>query len=181
MRRRVAAAFLMYVACVSAAEEPKKPADDAGRDLRKMFLTMPAEKAGIQRSTEFPRVWGVAMDWPIGQQIATLVALADGSASLYTTGTFGIIGGIGHETVRTAAKTLVKRAERYYDSSASTNDLSYPQLDHVRFFFRTFDGVRVIDVTLASVTDERGRYSDLFDLAQDAIGQLRMGSEATPK
>src|SRR5438034_6392951 len=157
MRRRVAAAFLMYVACVSAAEEPKKPADDAGRDLRKMFLTMPAEKAGIQRSTEFPRVWGVAMDWPIGQQIATLVALADGSASLYTTGTFGIIGGIGHETVRAAAKKLVKEADRYYDDSTPTQDFSYPSLDHVRFFLVTFHGVRLIETDLATVTERRGK------------------------
>jgi hypothetical protein len=177
MRWHIAIAVLVYVVHVSAAEEPKKPADDAGRDLRNMFLTMSAETAGIQHSRDFPRVWGVAMDWPIGQHIATLVALADGSASVYTTGTFGIIGGIGHENVRTAAKTLVKRAERYYDASTPTTDLSYPSLDHVRFYFRTFEGVRVIDVTLVSVTDERGRYSDLFDLAQDAIGQLRMAGE----
>jgi hypothetical protein len=176
MRSRVAMAFLVYVVGVSA-EEPKKSSDDAGRELRKMFLTMPAEAAGIQRSSDFPHVWAVAMDWPIGEQIATVAALADGSASVYTTGTFGIIGGIGHENVRTAAKALVKKAESYYDASTPTRELSYPSLDHVRFYFRTFEGVRVIEVTLRSVTDERGRYSDLFDLAQEVIGQLRMAGE----
>ena len=176
MRCRVAIALLTYLVSMSAAQEPKKPVDEAGQGLRTMFLTMPAEKAGIQHSSEFPRVWAVAMDWPIGQQIATLAALADGSASLYTTGTFGIIGGIGHENVRAAAKALVKKAGSYYDASTPTNDLSYPSLDHVRFYFRTFEGVRVIEVSLPSVTDERGRYSDLFDLAQDVIGQLRMAS-----
>ena len=177
MSWRLAIVLFTYLVSMSAAQEPKKPADEAGRDLRKMFLTMPAEKAGIQHSSEFPRVWAVAMDWPIGQQIATLAALADGSASLYTTGTFGIIGGVGHENVRTAAKALVKKAESYYDASTPTSDLSYPSLDHVRFYFRTFEGVRVIEVTLPSVTDERGRYSDLFDLAQEVIGQLRIAGE----
>jgi hypothetical protein len=175
MRWRVAIAFLVHIVGVSA-EEPKK-SNDAGRELRKMFLTMPAEAAGIQRSSDFPHVWAVAMDWPIGQQIATVAALADGSASVYTTGTFGIIGGIGHENVRTAAKALVKKAGSYYDASAPTSDLSYPSLDHVRFYFHTFEGVRVIEVTLRSVTDERGRYSDLFDLAQEVIGQLRIAGE----
>jgi hypothetical protein len=177
MRARVAVIFLVYVVSVNAAEEPKKSGDDAGRELRKMFLTMPAEAAGIQRSPEFPHVWAVAMDWPIGQQIATIAAIADGSASLYTTGTFGIIGGVGHENVRTAAKQLVKKAESYHDASTASDDLSYPALDRVRFYFRTFDGIRVIDISLRSVTDERGRYSDLFDLAQVVITELRKAGE----
>ena len=177
MRWRVAVAFLVYVVSVSAAEEPKGTGDDAGRELRKMFLSMPAEAAGIQRSSDFPRIWGVAMDWPIGQHIATLAALADGSASVYTTGTFGIIGGIGHENLCTAAKQLLKKAESYYDASTVSDDLSYPALDRVRFYFHTFEGLRVIDVSLASVTDERGSYSDLFDLAQLVITELRTAGE----
>jgi len=169
--------LLVYVVGVSVAEERKKSADDAGRELRQMFLTMPAEAAGIQCSPEFPHVWALAMDWPIGEEIATIAAIADGSASLYTTGSFGIIGGVGHENVRTAAKQLVKKAESYRDASAATGDLSYPALDSVRFYFRTFDGVRVIDAPLRSVTDERGPYSDLFDLAQVVITELRKAGE----
>ena len=169
--------FLAYVVSVSATEDSQKAPEHVGRELRKAFLTMPSERAGIERSSEFPRVWGVVMDWPIGQEIATLVALADGSASVYTTGTFGIIGGIGHKDVRTAAKALVKKADEYYDVSSPNSDLSYPGLDHVRFYFRTFGGTRVVEVPLVTVMDERGRHSDLFGLAQNVIGQLRMASE----
>ena len=176
MRFVVEVDLLLYISVVSAAEEPKKPAD-AGRELRRMFLTMPAEAAGIETSSEVSRVWDVAMDWPLGEQIVTVVALADGSASLYTTGTFGVIGGVGHENVRTAAKSFVKRAERYHDASRPTSDLSYPSPDRVRFYFRTFGGVRALDVPLASVTDERGQYSALFDLAQELIGHLRIAGE----
>jgi hypothetical protein len=91
--------LLVCFVCVSVAEDPK----DAGRDLRKMFLTTAAKKVGIQPSQEYPRVWGVAMDWPIGEHIATVISLCDGSASVYTTGAFGIIGGVGHKTVRFSA------------------------------------------------------------------------------
>ena len=171
--RCIIVVVLSCLTLVSLAEEPKKDAD-AGRDLRKMFLTMPAKQAGIEPTSEYPRVWGIAVDWPIGQHIATVVSLADGSASVYTTGTFGIIGGIGHETVRTAAKKLVKEADRYYSDSTPTNDLSYPRLDQVRFFLVTFEGVRVVNTSLASVTEGRGKYSTLFDLAQDVIRQLRL-------
>ena len=166
---------------MSPAEEPKKDAKDAGRDLRRMFLTITPEKAGIEPCGDYPRVFAIAMDWPIGEHIATVVSLSDGSASVYTTGTFGIIGGIGHETVRAAAKKLVKEADRYYDDSTPTQDFSYPSLDHVRFFLVTFHGVRLIETDLATVTERRGKYSTLFDLAQDVIGELRMVSDEAKK
>jgi hypothetical protein len=159
---------------VSTAEQPNK--DDMGRDLRNMFLTTPAEKIGIQSSTEYPRVWGVAVDWPIGEHIATVVSLADGSASVYTTGTFGIFGGIGQETVRTAAKKVIKLAERHFDDSTPTHDFSYPARDHVRFFFTTFGGVRVIETDWAWLSERRSKYFELFDAAQDVLTQLRMVS-----
>jgi hypothetical protein len=90
----IAAAILICIAHVTPAEEPKKDQKDAGRNLRKVFLTTPPEHFDIQPSEEHPRVCGIAMDWPIDENIATVISLSDGSASVYTTGTFGIIGGL---------------------------------------------------------------------------------------
>jgi hypothetical protein len=173
---RATVVFTICLVAVSAAQEPNKEPKDAGRGLRNMFLTTSAEQAGIQPSKEYPRVWGVAVDWPMGEHIATIVSLANGSASLYTTSTFGIIGGIGHETVRTAAKKVVKEADRYFDDSSLTQDFSYPAKGHVRFFFTTFSGVRVIDTDWAALSERRSRYFELFDAAQDVLTQLRMVS-----
>ena len=174
--------FLICIISVSVAEEPKKDPKDAGRDLRNIFLTTSADKVDIQPSKEYPRVWGVAVDWPIGDgHIATIVSLADGSASVYTTGTFGIIGGIGHETVRTAAKKVVKEADRYFDDSTPTQDFSYPSRGHVRLFFTTFSGVRVIDTDWASLSEHRSKYFDLFDAAQDVLTLLRAVGEQERK
>ena len=65
--RFIAAAILICIAHVAPAEEPKKDQKDAGRDLRKMFLTTPPEQFEIQPSEDYPRVCGIAMDWPIGE------------------------------------------------------------------------------------------------------------------
>jgi hypothetical protein len=126
MHFRATIVFLICIISVSLAQEPKKDPKEAGRDLRNMFLTTSAEQVRIQQSKEYPRVWDVAVDWPIGEHIATIVSLADGSASVYTTGTFGIIGGVGHETVRAAAKKVIKEAERHFDDSAPTQDFFLP-------------------------------------------------------
>jgi hypothetical protein len=79
-----------------------------------MMLTTPASKIGIQPSDDFPKVYGVLIDWPLGEHTATIVSMSDGNASLYTTSTFGIMGGISHESVRNAARALVKAAQTYY-------------------------------------------------------------------
>jgi hypothetical protein len=178
---RASVVLLLCLVYVSLAEEPKTDPKQAGRDLRNMFFTTSAEKVGIKPSKEYPRVWGVAMDWPIGERIATVISLSDGSASVYTTGTFGIIGGISHENVRSAAKKLVKEAERFYDAASTTQDFSYPALDHVQFFLVTFDGVRVIESDWTRLQTGAASIRRFFDLAQEVITQLRMASEGATK
>lgn len=176
--RLVVALILTCLNSMTSGEQPeKKNREDAGRDLRKLFLTTPPAQVGVQPTPDYPRVCGIAMDWPIGEHIATVVSLSDGSASIYTTGTFGVIGGIGHESVRAAAKRLVKEADSYYDDSVATEDLSCPALDRVKFFLVTFAGLRVIDADLSSVTSRRSKYSGLFASAQEVITQLRQAGE----
>src|SRR5438876_9598093 len=116
-----------------------------------MMLTTPASKVGIQPSEAYPRVSGVLMDWPLGEHTATLVSMCDGHASLYTTSTFGVLGGIGHESVRTASTNFVAAAQSHYDEASPTTDFPYPVADHVRFYLLGFDGVRVVDTEIALV------------------------------
>jgi hypothetical protein len=77
----------------------RSPPDDAYHTTR---------KDRDRPTKEFPHVDGVLMDWPISQPIATVFSASIGAASLYTTVSFGIIGGEGHETVRTAAISFVQ-------------------------------------------------------------------------
>jgi hypothetical protein len=161
----------------SQESPPQKNSADAGRSLRRMMLTLPPKEIDISPSEEFPRVYGVLMDWPLDEVTATVFSASDGAASLYTTSTFGIIGGQGHESVRTAAKKFVKAADRFYDAATPTTEYPYPASDRVRFYLLTFDGVRVIDTDLASINNHTGKYAKLFGLAQDVLTELRQVSE----
>src|SRR5437868_2213698 len=78
----------------------------------------------------------------------TVVARNTGDASIYTTGTFGVIGGIGHEAVRLTAKKCVKVAEKHYEEATPTTEYPYPKTGRVRFYLVGYDGVRVIDADL---------------------------------
>jgi len=158
------------------AELKKNPAD-AGRALRQMMLTTPPAKTGENPTKDFPRVYGVLMDWPIGEQTATVFSSSTGAASLYTTSTFGIIGGEGHESVRTAAINFVRAADRLFDSATPTAEYPYPAPDRVRFYLLTFGGVRVLDTDLAAIEDRSSKYAEYFGLGQAVLTELRLMTE----
>jgi hypothetical protein len=153
----------------------KDPA--AGRELRRMMLTIPPQDLGVSPTKEFPSVYGILMDWPVGDQTATIFATSTGSASLYTTSTFGIIGGEGHASVRTASTAFVKAAGRFYESAVATSEYPYPAGNRVRFYLLTFHGVRVIETDMSLVARGEGPYAELFGLGQAVMTELRLSTE----
>ncbi|HEV7473818.1 MAG TPA: hypothetical protein VGN90_07205 [Pyrinomonadaceae bacterium] len=166
----------------SSPESPGQVnAADAGRGLRQMALTTPPKDMDIKPSAAFPRVYGVLMDFPVNQEVtATVFSLSDGTSSLYTTSTFGILGGGGHASVRAAAMKFVKAADRFHDAATPTKEYPYPASDRVRFYLLTFDGVRVVDTDFAAINNGTSKYRELFGLGQDVLTELRQLSEKTP-
>jgi len=161
----------------SPESPPQTGPGEAGRGLRLMMLQTSPKEVDVRPSAEFPKVYGVLMDWPLPEQTATVFSASDGTASLYTTSTFGILGGQSHESVRIAAKKFVKEAGRFYDAATPTTEYPYPAADRVRFYLLTFDGVRVIDTDWASINNGTGKYANLFGLGQEVLTELRQVSE----
>jgi hypothetical protein len=138
-----------------------------------MVLGTSAKDLGLAASPQFPRVFGVVMDWPVGDQIATVVALADGTASLYTTSTFGIIGGQAHESVRNAGKVFIGVAERFLEEATPTTSYPYPAKDKINFYLLCYDGNRVMSSALESTQSGSSKQSILFSAGQEVLTQLR--------
>jgi len=177
-RLLVAATLLLSLGSGAALAQDSKNTAQAMRDLRISFLSTSASSMGFQPTREYPRIFGVAMDWPIGEHTATIVTAVDGSASLYTTATFGIIGGgPSHEAVRGAAQRFVKAAESHHDEATPTSNYTYPSKGKVRFYLRTFDGARLIEAESASVYSTSGQYSPLFRAGQAVVTELRRVTE----
>jgi len=70
----------------SAAELP-------GVLLRRTALTTSASRLEFPSDSDFPKAYGVLSDRNIGGGTASVMSLRDGTASLYTPSTFGVIGG----------------------------------------------------------------------------------------
>ena len=150
---------------------------DAMRQLRQQMLTIDPAELGIQVTEEFPLVYGALAEFPIGDNTATIVSLCDGTASLYTTSTFGVIGGQAHERVRTAATAFVKEAAVHHDQATASSEFPYPSAGRVRFYLLTFSGVRVIDTDMASLEAGSNPYSELFGKANNVLTELRLISQ----
>jgi hypothetical protein len=181
MRRLLMGALAALVSPFKAQAQPgASPPDQMGRELRTMFLSTKPELLSIKPNIEYPRVFGVAMDWPIGEHIATLVSLSDGTASLYTTSTFGIIGGAGHASVKSAAQRFVKASDHYFSDTAVTTAHPYPGKERVRFFLLAFDGLRTVETEAAPIYSGSGKYSSLFGDGQAVLTELRKVTERRP-
>ena len=174
----VPALVLVSLAALAPGAAFAQDSAQAMRDLRVVFLSSSADSHGFKPTKENPRVFGVAMDWPIDGTTATIVSALNGSASLYTTSTFGIIGGVSHESVRLAAQRFVRTAEAYHDAAFPTTTYPYPAKGKVRFYLRTFRDVRVIESDSATVTSPSGQFSGLFRAGQAVLTELRKVVEA---
>ena len=175
MRARIiiVCTFLTALPAVAQSPPPKKLPADVMREIRLKVLTTPPSQMSRKPTAEYPHVDGIIMDWPIQDATLSLMASSAGDGSIYTTGNFGVIGGIKYENIRSEAKKFVKLGEKYYSDATPTKDYPYPEKAHVRFYLMCYDGVRVIDVDAASLSGPNAKYSDLFAEAQRMIGQLR--------
>ncbi len=150
------------------------PQQAPGVGLRYVLLTTPPDKFDFSADADFPTVYGVLTDWNLADTTATIVGLRDGTASLYTTGTFGIIGGFAHEAVRSAALRYVQAAEQLADYCVPVTDFPYPAPGDVTFYLLTYDGVVRCEASEQALAKRTDPTTLLFAAAQDVLTQLRL-------
>ena len=158
-------------------KKSRQAEESPGVGLRRMVLTTPVEELGFTADEEFPTVYGVLTEWDIGDVTVTIMSLRDGTASLYTTSTFGIIGGQGHENVRQAAMHYVKTAEKFDKSGRLVTEFAYPKSGQVFYYLLTYNGVRLVVGEEAAIARGSDHTLPLFGAAQHVMTELRLITE----
>ena len=130
-------------------------------------------------------VWGVLMELGFAKGVATVVGLADGTASLYLTSGGGVLGAGARESVRRAAMALCDAAASALAKASPAATVPgaspahpYPQpaAGHVRFYLLTVAGLRVADGEEAKLRGGKDPLSPLYDSGQGVITALREAS-----
>jgi|HubBroStandDraft_6_1064221.scaffolds.fasta_scaffold59469_2 hypothetical protein len=144
--------------------------------LRNLMLRGSRSKFSLAPTSKPTEPWGVVMDWGMQRGAATVVAMSDGSASVYLSSGGGYIGGKGQEPVRTAAQEAVEMARSVKLPEQPTTDYPQPEEHGVFFYFLTDAGVFMIRTSEQELNSPRHPLRKLGDAMQGVITQYRLGN-----
>jgi len=144
--------------------------------LRQMAFGMTIEQLGLTDLKDGD-IYGVIMDWDLGEGIMTLIAYKSGDASIYLSTGGGVIGGIQHENVNKASKQFVKLADKYFDKSVKTDLTPIPDKNCVRFYFLTTKGKYFAQEQMINFENKTSPWMDYFEEANKVITELRLTTE----
>lgn len=162
------------------AEKPQKKVDPKNNpydDLRNMALGAKAEQLQLKLSDDKTEIYGVVMDWDVGEGTATLVSFMTGDASLYLSSGGGFIGGVGHDNVNIATINFIKKSENYIDRASLTETTPLPDKNGLTFYFLTNKGKFKATERMQNIENEKSQWLDLFYEANKLITELRIISE----
>jgi hypothetical protein len=149
---------------------------DVYRDLRQKVLAVDPSSLGLAPAGP-GGVWGLLMETGHPKAVATLVALADGTVSLYFSNGGGIIGIGQHEGPRQAGEALLKFAPRFLAHAVPTKAYPLPREGFTRFYFLTGGGIATAEADEGSLAGDRSPLSPLFRKAHEVITQARLATE----
>jgi hypothetical protein len=147
---------------------------DIYRDLRNQILNLTVDD--FQLSHESDQPIAILMETGYPEAVATLVATADGSASLYFSSGGGTIGGGEHESVRAAAVSFLQTASHFESDMQKTESFPLPRQAAVRFYLVTTNGVLTAEAIEDDLGNMRHKLSPLFHKGHDLITAIRVVS-----
>lgn len=144
-------------------------------ELRDQLLRSSPAELGVTPRANEPYV--AVMDIAYPSAVVSVVTASTGDASIYFSTGGGVIGGIGHETVRTAAIAFVEATGREAKLLANSTEQGHPPAGHVRFLSRAADGLRSATAPEEELTSGTHPLSPLYLRGQEVITQLRLVTE----
>ena len=156
----------------SAHTAAKSAPSEGMAALRNQALTVSAKDLGVSQSTHEP--FAVVMDIGYTQAVVTVVSFASGDASIYFSTGGGVLGGVGHESVRKAAIAFVHESSHLTGKMQPAANCPYPAPGAVRFYVRTNAGTLAAEAPEKELASGKSALSPLYIAGQDVITQLRL-------
>ena len=164
----------------AAADVRDQPHANPFEALRRQALNATPELARFDPATSGRSVYGALLDWGLDSGLATLVALDDGTASLYLSTGGGVIGGGFHGAVSEAAKRFVLSFEPLLESMAPDAIGEPPSAGESHLRALTTRGRLVAGGLTEELAGEQHPMSAPFRAAQALITELRTVSQREP-
>ncbi len=159
----------------SLPPEPGQIHPAAYSGLREIFFQTKGEDLSLEGAERL--VYGASFEVGFPPGIATVAALADGTASLYLETGGGVIGAGRHESVHRRAIAFVDCAVEHLELGAQvTESPPKPSKGEVRFHWLSDDGIR--SAVALELALEAGNHplSPLYRAGQELLEQIRLAN-----
>ena len=163
------------------SDTPARVANDTSPNavysgLRQQALARKGADIGITPSADAP-AWGVLMESRYKSVTMTLMALGDGTTSMYLSNGGGVIGGQGHEAVRHVNAAFLNQANQSLSHLKRCETFPIPELGQTIFYVLTDSGVLTGSGADDHLANGNHQLSTLFHAGHAVINQLRVASE----
>ena len=159
-----------------AGDEPdtvKKPLSPAEiyQTLRAQALRARADEIGLPEEPGAP--FGVLTETGYAAAVVSLVAMGEGTVSLYFSSGGGMLGGGKHDRVREAGLELVGDSADYIRLMETTKSFPLPGIGRVRFYILTPEGVYSYEASEHDLIQADDPLAPLYHQAQQVIAEFR--------
>lgn len=127
----------------------------------------------VEQSLADSMVFGLLLDWELGNGVSTLVAYRSGEAGIYFSSGGAVISELANTEVSTAARNLVNTAQDFRLWMEYTKATPLPHNDCVRFYALTKQGIYAFQESYGSLEEGRSKFSTLFKEANKLIAAMR--------
>ncbi len=139
--------------------------------LRDKILHAKPEDLNIQPGSP-NRVWGVVTDIALQNGSVCLVALIDGSASLYYSTGGAIQGAVGEDNIMNAATNYAIQCQKFISNTKRTTVFPLPNPGEITFYLLTTNAVYTVSAQKSDLASGRNTLSPLFQAANNLISEF---------
>ena len=140
--------------------------------LRNKILQAKSEDLNIQLDSSASRVWGAVTDIAMQTGSVCLVALIDGSASLYFSTGGAIQSGVGDDKIRDAATNYARLCNKFISNAKRIREYPLPKPGEITFYMLTDNGVYSASVQKSELVNGQNILSPMFFAANNLVSEF---------
>lgn len=153
-----------------------KIADNPYHGLRTQAINMTLDQLQLKLDLD-KEVYGIIMDWNMGNAIVTVTSFQTGDASVYMSTGQAFIGGYAHENIIKAAKQFVNAGEEFIPKAIKTEKTAPTNEKKVNFYLLTKSGRYYIEEDFSKIKNNTSDLVGLFEAANLVITEYRLMTE----
>jgi hypothetical protein len=154
-------------------KKERQPDAEVYSDLRRQALNLTADRLGVEPAPG-SQLLALLMETGYPEAVATLVAVADGTTSLYFSNGGGVIGAGEHATVAEASRSWLETGGSFLPELPEASDPGPPAEGLTQFVAVTGAGLKAAVAAEEELGEGRHPLSPLFYAGQDVITQIRL-------